>query len=241
MLGSALLGTGVAPVLVAALALLRPGLAARFDGPIQLATWLCFVVAETLLLLRQLRVTADRRGFGFELLPAPQVANLYPETAIELRRRLRLLPPRDRKLFVVRLLQACLLRSRTEWSQDGAAAALRGELEVIEREIDGGDAAQRYLSWAMPTLGFVGTVLGIGKAIGTMRDIAASDLIARATPHLSTAFDTTFVALVLGLGHMLHWHWVQATEDALLTRAHQHAHEGFVCRMCGPRGPGHLQ
>ncbi|MBE8182490.1 MAG: hypothetical protein HAW61_03070 [Candidatus Portiera sp.] len=75
----------------------------------------------------------------------------------------------------------------------------------------------RYINWAMPILGFIGTVLGISLAAGEIGRVVGSsslgigDSINAALQPLGIAFDTTLVALslsiLLALGHTLLQRW----------------------------------
>lgn len=83
----------------------------------------------------------------------------------------------------------------------------------------------RYISWAVPILGFIGTVLGISLAADGIRRIIASesglaglssDLGAAISP-LGIAFDTTLIALSLSLVLTLVLSLVQRGEERTLT------------------------
>ena len=63
----------------------------------------------------------------------------------------------------------------------------------------------RYISWAIPILGFIGTVLGISLAVGGLGELISNDgadftqSLAEALRPLRIAFDTTLVALSLSI------------------------------------------
>ena len=63
----------------------------------------------------------------------------------------------------------------------------------------------QYLNWAIPILGFIGTVLGISLAAESISDVisatqgALSDSLAQAIAPLGIAFDTTLIALSLSV------------------------------------------
>lgn len=81
---------------------------------------------------------------------------------------------------------------------------LRGQAEQDESSVETSYGLVRGLIWAIPTLGFVGTVLGLSSAIGGFGAVlgAAEDVsvltesLRGVTQGLSTAFDTTLEALV---------------------------------------------
>jgi hypothetical protein len=87
----------------------------------------------------------------------------------------------------------------------------------------------KLLIWAMPILGFIGTVLGISLAVGGFATFLTTtvsiDEISRVTTELgsvasglSFAFDTTLIGLVGGLAASVLSTGVQSREEGVLTR-----------------------
>jgi len=80
-----------------------------------------------------------------------------------------------------------------------------------------------YAIWALPLLGFIGTVIGISQAIGGLGQIFAEsdrdDALAVVLAALEFAFDTTFAGLVLVLPVMALATAVSLKSDALRDRA----------------------
>ena len=83
----------------------------------------------------------------------------------------------------------------------------------------------RYLSWAVPVLGFIGTVLGISLAADGIRGLIGSDSglsglsseLGNAIAPLGIAFDTTLIALTLSLFLTLLLALVQRSEERTLS------------------------
>ena len=112
----------------------------------------------------------------------------------------------------------------------------QSSLKVIDRletDTEAFDLAQqnsyalpRILVWAIPILGFLGTVIGIGSAVGQFDTFLSNaddidvlrDGLANVTGGLGTAFDTTFLALSISLIVMLPLTAVERQEQRLLTR-----------------------
>lgn len=92
----------------------------------------------------------------------------------------------------------------------------------------------KYLLWAIPTIGFVGTVVGIGDAlsetVGVESIDAAEAAIAKSivASSIGVAFDTTLVALLLSLFAMLAYHITVQLEELTLTTAKQRASTAFL-------------
>ena len=98
-------------------------------------------------------------------------------------------------------------------------------LQLLWRRHEESWLLPRYISWAVPILGFIGTVLGISLAAEGIRRIIASDAglaslskdLDGAIAPLGIAFDTTLVALSLSVVLTLVLVLVQRGEERLLT------------------------
>lgn len=82
---------------------------------------------------------------------------------------------------------------------------LRSEIEYSE--MDSNFSTIKYFNWLIPTLGFIGTVLGIGVGIAGFANIIQNaeqfteikTFLPNVTNSLGVAFDTTFLALILSV------------------------------------------
>ena len=73
----------------------------------------------------------------------------------------------------------------------------------------------RYIAWAIPSIGFIGTVRGIGDALAQAYKAVEGD-ISGVTASLGVAFNSTFVALVLSIVLMFCLHQLQLTQERLV-------------------------
>ena len=110
--------------------------------------------------------------------------------------------------------------------QDLAAGTARMEesLALLWRRYEESYLLPRYISWAVPILGFIGTVLGISLAADGIRRIIGSDTgisglssdLSGAIAPLGIAFDTTLIALSLSVVLTLFLSLVQRDEERIL-------------------------
>jgi biopolymer transport protein ExbB/TolQ len=107
--------------------------------------------------------------------------------------------------------------------RNGASESTESELRFLaEADLDRRHARYslvRILIWAIPLLGFLGTVLGISEALGKLSVGASEDLpamIAGLQSSLYVAFDTTAQALVLSIALMFTLYLVDRFEAQLL-------------------------
>jgi hypothetical protein len=124
-------------------------------------------------------------------------------------------------------------------SRSGAEVSetVRTQAEVDLGRLVTSMATVHYLAWAIPSLGFLGTVRGLSGGLSMAGQMDRVDslqtFIDQATRHLTVAFDCTLVALVLSLAVMFLVHSVQRDEEALVIDCQQYCLENLVNRLYG--------
>jgi biopolymer transport protein ExbB/TolQ len=100
----------------------------------------------------------------------------------------------------------------------------------------------RVVIWAVPILGFLGTVVGITLAIAKLSPEALETSLPEVTAGLGVAFDTTALALTLSIMLMFSKLFVERTEAALLAAVDQRATVELVGRFqeFGPSADPHI-
>ncbi len=135
--------------------------------------------------------------------------------------------------FLPRLIQRVILQFRTSRSIEQANALLNSSLELYLHEIDLRYSMVRYVVWAIPTLGFIGTVIGISLALAFAGQVDVQDptLLAELTKRLAVAFNTTLLALVMAAILVLIQHIVQAREEGALNEVGQYCLDNLINRL----------
>ena len=110
---------------------------------------------------------------------------------------------------------------------------LTASLELYLHEIDLRYSLIRYVIWAIPTLGFIGTVMGISLALSFAGQVDLQDpnLLAELTKQLAVAFDTTLLALLMSAVLVLAQHVIQAAEERALNVGGQYVLDNLVNRL----------
>ena len=85
------------------------------------------------------------------------------------------------------------------------------ESERLESEL----SMVRYIAWAIPSIGFIGTVRGIGEALAQAHRAMSGD-IAGVTQSLGVAFNSTLIALMLSIFLMFALHQLQLHQERLV-------------------------
>lgn len=137
---------------------------------------------------------------------------ILPEDARELTRRLQSLPEPQARALLPRALLAALHRfESTRNIQDVSETVTQlcmAEGERQESEL----SMVRYIAWAIPSIGFIGTVRGIGLALSQAQSAVDGD-IGPVTDNLGTAFNSTLIALVLSIFLMFAVHQLQLQQE----------------------------
>ena len=135
--------------------------------------------------------------------------------------------------FLPRLIRRIVLQFQTSRSIDQANTLLNSSLQLFLHEIDLRYSVIRYVIWAIPTLGFIGTVVGISLALAYAGAVDVQDpsLLAELTQRLAVAFNTTLLALVMSAVLVLLQHIVQAREEGALNEAGQYCLDNLINRL----------
>jgi biopolymer transport protein ExbB/TolQ len=204
-----------------------------FLGPAQLACYCCFTWAAFILLSRYLEVRRQRRALLLPLLPTGEGARIAQEDARPLLRRLDQLAA-GRPFILVNMIRLALARYAASRSSDAVGQTVRSQAEIEQGRLVAGMATVNYLAWAIPAVGFLGTVVGLAGSLSMAGHLDEETFLGRATHHLTFAFDCTLVALGLSLVLMFLLHAVQRDEEALVLDCQQFCLEHLVNRTCEP-------
>jgi len=91
----------------------------------------------------------------------------------------------------------------------------------------------RYIVWAIPAIGFIGTVRGIGQALSHADEAIKGDISA-VTGWLGVAFNSTLVALVLSMVLMYVMHLVQSRQEAFIIETQAYCRDRLIDVMKVP-------
>jgi hypothetical protein len=92
------------------------------------------------------------------------------------------------------LIESSILQFQSGRSIDQAVSVMNSNLELVQHRVDLSYSLIRYIAWLIPTLGFIGTTIGIGSALASVPTTGDIDMPALAR-ELSVGFDCTMVAL----------------------------------------------
>ena len=139
-----------------------------------------------------------------------------------------------RDAFLPRMISRTIDQFRISRKEDQAISVLNSSLELYMHEIDLKYSIMRYLTWLIPSLGFIGTVMGIMFALqyaGVPANAEAEDFLYQVTSRLGVAFTTTLLALIMSAVLVLLQSIIQAKEERALNAAGQYCLDNLILRL----------
>jgi len=195
----------------------------------------CFVLmfwALAIMGYKARSLTRERKLLDVELVPIAEGMRILPEDTREFARQVQALPDEEQKMLLPRALLNALRRfSSTRNIQDVSSSTnivFESEADRLESEL----SMIRYISWAIPSIGFIGTVRGIGEALA-QADKAVQGDIAGVTQSLGVAFNSTFIALLISIFLMFLVYQLQLFQERLVFDSQSYLDEKLIRHMKG--------
>ncbi len=195
------------------------------------ALWGFFILAHKFLQIR-----GERRLFRHDFLRLQPGERIIPDDALDRYKEMQLAMERQPK-WQDRLLPesmlAALHRFHATNSIQDAANAVKERAELEADRLDSSLSLVRYIAWAIPAIGFIGTVRGIGLAL-SFADAAIQGDIAPVTAALGLAFNSTLVALLISMVLMYVIHVVQSRQEAFVLETQTYCRDKLIDVMKVP-------
>ena len=184
----------------------------------------CFVLmlwAMAIMGYKTRRSLQERQMLDRQFITVTEGTSILPEDAGEYSRPLQALPAPQQSLLVPRTLLTVLQRFGSTRNVADASATVKEVCDTESDRLDSELAMVRYIAWAIPSIGFIGTVRGIGEALGQAHRAVEGD-IAGVTVSLGVAFNSTFIALVISIVIMFLTHQLQLLQERLVLDTHSY-------------------
>jgi len=203
------------------------------EGVIQFFTFFAFFWALFMLGSKTRRLKWENNALSLELLPSDEHKVMLPDEINDLRLKLSDIKEWQDSILIKTLKMACT-KFRANKSVQETMDVVNIQSDINLNYLDTSFSIIRFLAWSIPSIGFIGTVIGISGALSHVDQAAAGDLSA-VTSLLGTAFDTTLVALFLSIILMFRIHRVQQIEEHFIISVQDYLMSNFVNRIYVPK------
>jgi len=195
----------------------------------------CFILmfwALAIMSYKARGIIRERNLLDVDLVPIAEGMRILPEDTREFARQVQALPLDHQRMLLPRALLNALRRfNSTRNIQDVSSSTnivFESEADRLESEL----SMIRYISWAIPSIGFIGTVRGIGEALA-QADKAVQGDIAGVTQSLGVAFNSTFIALLISIFLMFLVYQLQLLQERLVFDSQNYVDEKLIRHMKG--------
>ncbi|RXK54735.1 MotA/TolQ/ExbB proton channel family protein [Oleiharenicola lentus] len=203
------------------------------EQAVEIALW---VWATIILTYKLIEVGRERSLLKHDFIGVRQGERIIPEDALDRYKQMKEAveaTPRWQERLLPDFLLAALHRFQATSSVQDAASAVKERAELVADNLDSELSLIRYIAWAIPAVGFIGTVRGIGDALTHAEEAIKGDL-SGVISALGLAFNSTLVALILSMVLMYMLHMLQSRQEALILELQNYCREKLVHIMRVP-------
>jgi len=193
----------------------------------------CFILgiwALAIMGYKTAQILAERRLLDVDLVPVAEGMRILPEDTREFARQIEALPEESQRMLLPRALLNALRRFSTTRNIQDVSSSTRNVYESEADRLESELSMIRYISWAIPSIGFIGTVRGIGEALA-QADKAVQGDIAGVTQSLGVAFNSTFIALLISIFLMFLVHQLQLLQERLVFDGENYCNDKLIRHM----------
>jgi len=124
----------------------------------------------------------------------------------------------------------CLRRYKNTHNVQHASDAIRDSVETLADQLESGNSMIRYFIWAIPSIGFIGTVRGIGSALAKAEEAVSGD-ISGMVDKLGVAFNSTLVSLVVSIILMYVLHVLNNRQDEMVIKTRKNCETHLLTHL----------
>lgn len=192
-----------------------------------------------ILILKARKLQRQKQAMLLDVLPSDLADEITPDNVTGFLDHVDSLPTRLHESFMVKRMRLGLEHFHVRHSNPEVASMM-----MSQSEIDGGTIHSSYsllkaFIWAIPILGFIGTVLGISAAVGgfaeSLSQVQDIELLKSSlnnvTGGLAVAFDTTLIALIMSLIVSIPASAIQKAEEDLLGWVDEYCNDNLLKRL----------
>ncbi len=175
----------------------------------------CFILlfwALTIIAFKLATVLQERSLLESDFIQATEGMKILPQDVKDLTRKMQSLPADKQDYLLPRALQVSIERFNSSRNVQDASLAMQSVCESESERLESETSIIRYIAWAIPSVGFLGTVRGIGDALGQAHKAVEGDIIG-VTVSLGVAFNSTFIALCISIVLMFIVHQLQLMQE----------------------------
>ncbi len=210
-------------------------------GWVQFAETFFFGWGVAFLVLKLLKIRHQQSALRLDVLPVDIAREIAKDNVGAFIQHVYSLPVKLRDSLMVNRIRKALELFETRQVNAEVSTMMSNQSNIDGARIGGSYTLVKVFIWAIPILGFIGTVIGLSTAIAYFKDVMSPEAIkdpsllmksmGGVTAGLATAFDTTLLGLIYALFLTLPMSSLQKLEEDTLTNVDAYCNENFLPRL----------
>ena len=190
----------------------------------------CFILmfwALSIIGYKFTQILRERSLLESDVIEAKEGIKFLPQDVKDLFRKLQSLPLEKQNYLLPRALQVSIERFNSSQNVQDVAQAMQSACESENERLESELSIIRYIAWAIPSVGFLGTVRGIGDALGQAHKAVEGNIIG-VTESLGVAFNSTFIALCISIVLMFIVHQLQLMQERFVFETQEYCNRNLI-------------
>jgi len=200
---------------------------------------LLFFCSLAILILKKYKLNLQRKALDIAIIPDSREYVLSPRSVEEVTHRITTACDDPKKFLLLNRITIALANLKNIGRVSDVDEILHIQAEQDESTMETSYLLVSSLVWAIPVMGFIGTVLGLSSAIGGFGSVLSSteevselkNALKEVTGGLSVAFETTLQGLVCALLIQLLLTFMKKSEEEFLDNCSEYCVRNVVGRL----------
>lgn len=200
------------------------------EGIIQGVTYFFFIfgIMDVTYLLG--KISDEKKALSQHWLPEKENWILDAEDANKIKLDIQQIEHTQKFLLTDLIIKACT-KYRLSKSSAEVISLVDAQIRIYNEKYESEQSFISYAVWAVPSVGFIGTVIGIAASLGYTNEASTPEGLEKVTSMLAVAFDTTLVALVLSIILMWEIHYLRKQQGSLFADLNSYIIENLINRF----------
>ncbi len=202
-----------------------------YGGYIHILIYTAFIYGIIELTNNHKFIKQQYEGFDLNLLPVEEQSLLSSKEVSDIKQSASVLEESGFRFLVSDFIKKTCTQYRNDQSVGESLQMLDAQIDNSKGELESRLEMVRYMINAIVSLGFIGTLIGLSAAIGKSYLARTQEGMPELTGYLNVAFDTTLVALMLGLVLNFFFHRYLENLDTFYVRSKSYIIDNLISRI----------
>ncbi len=202
--------------------------------------------AMAILIVKNFKINLQRKALQLKILPDEPNFVLTAVTAAAILENISEKVDIPSRFILLDRIDRAVSNLKNLGDVTSIAECLNNQAQNDDNYLSSSYTVLKGFIWAIPVLGFIGTVVGLSQAVGGFGAVVAGgadiaelkNALGGVTGGLAVAFETTLIALVMALIIQLFMTFTQNKEEMFLDECADFCHKNIISKMKNPNLSG---